>query len=354
MNPLNSNKLSHQCNIFKNSTYFSLEKTKFSVSEKNSVYHVKKSQILKNVTSASSFCPTENYPIQTKLNCSVQKTNSLKFPNDNKVLYESRPPAPPLGSGGCPPPTLGLQTITKKAEKKLKVNPKPDDIAVKESTTKKYKVPLISTSNNDQDIIVNLGPECVGGHDLRSGLVAVSKKAEIIPGGGGVGQESEGEKFIKIVNQKNPPSSLNGQNFKVPLRSTSKNQKFNNETSISKNTALNKLSLSLNNTPEQNNLSQLCDHDHTYAKNPLKKSKKVNSKVDSSAVKKGSTKNLKVPLRSASNNLKKNNVNSMGKNIVLNKLKFFSLNVGGLKSKMISEDFEEQLNVFDIVCLLEI
>ena len=168
-----------------------------------------------------------------------------------------------------------------------------------------------------------------------------------------MGQESEGEKFIKSVNQKNPPLSLNGQNFKIPLKSTSKNQKFINETSISKNTALNKPSLSPIKTPEQNYLSRLCNHDHTYAKNPLKL-KKVNSKVDSSAVKKASTKNLKVPLRSASNNLKKNNVNSMGKNIVLNKLKFFSLNVGGLKSKMISEDFEEQLNVFDIVCLLEI
>ena len=28
--------------------------------------------------------------------------------------------------------------------------------------------------------------------------------------------------------------------------------------------------------------------------------------------------------------------------------------MGGLKSKMISEDFEEKLNSFDIVCLLEI
>ena len=30
------------------------------------------------------------------------------------------------------------------------------------------------------------------------------------------------------------------------------------------------------------------------------------------------------------------------------------LNVGGLKSKLISEDFEEEINSFDVVCLLEI
>ena len=40
--------------------------------------------------------------------------------------------------------------------------------------------------------------------------------------------------------------------------------------------------------------------------------------------------------------------------IKCDKLKFYTLNVGGLKGKLISEDFEEEIESFDIVCLLEI
>ena len=36
------------------------------------------------------------------------------------------------------------------------------------------------------------------------------------------------------------------------------------------------------------------------------------------------------------------------------KIKFFCLNVGGLKSKLISEDLKEQILEYDIVCSLEI
>ena len=35
-------------------------------------------------------------------------------------------------------------------------------------------------------------------------------------------------------------------------------------------------------------------------------------------------------------------------------LKFFSLNVGGLKQKLIAQDFGEEINLYDIACLSEI
>ena len=41
-------------------------------------------------------------------------------------------------------------------------------------------------------------------------------------------------------------------------------------------------------------------------------------------------------------------------NIKASKIKFFCLNVGGLKSKLISEDFKEVILEYDIVCLLEV
>ena len=102
----------------------------------------------------------------------------------------------------------------------------------------------------------------------------------------------------------------------------------------------------VNNISKTNYLILECEHDHTYAKKELK------SKAE--CPKKRLIKNLKAPLRSTSKNQKHKNATSMGKNTLPNKLKFLSLNVGGFKSKMISGDFEDKLNCFDIICLLEI
>ena len=289
--------------------YFSLEKSKLSVAEKSTNLG-KKSQILRNISLSSSICSLETYPIRTKLNCNTQKTKPLNFPKNNNVLYESKTTAPLLGGGGCPSPALGLQTVTKIAEEKIrKVNSKPDPAADKKSTTKSLKVPLKSTSKNDKGIIVGT----LGGGEgdyLKSGLEAVSKKVETNPCRGGEEQKSEQEIFIKGMIQNKRPLFPKDQNIKVPLTSSSKKQKLNNATSTGKNTVLNKPPLSLNDhdiivdTSEHNYLSVLRDHDHTYAKNPLK-SRKVYSKADASAVKKVSTKNLKVPLRSTSKNQNK-------------------------------------------------
>ena len=47
--------------------------------------------------------------------------------------------------------------------------------------------------------------------------------------------------------------------------------------------------------------------------------------------------------------------NTFPKNILnCHKIKILGLNVGGLKSKLYFEDFEEEINSFDIICLLEV
>ena len=80
-------------------------------------------------------------------------------------------------------------------------------------------------------------------------------------------------------------------------------------------------------------------HDHTYAKK-ISNAKRNPGKRD--GVKKAGSKNIKIkPI--------------CPKNISnCHKIKILGLNVGGLKSKLYFEDFEEEINSFDIICLLEV
>ena len=103
-----------------------------------------------------------------------------------------------------------------------------------------------------------------------------------------------------------------------------------------------------NKTLKPTNFLLPCEHDHTYAKKKLgetvvkKKSQKRNMH------KKVAMENSKhkKPVAKTETNL--------GHKANLKNLKFYTLNVGGLKTKMNFEDFYEEITAFDIVCLLEI
>ena len=90
-----------------------------------------------------------------------------------------------------------------------------------------------------------------------------------------------------------------------------------------------------------------CEHDHTYAK----------KKVGQTLVKKNTQKGKmqkKVALENSKHRVFAENGINLGLKANFNNLKFDTLNVGGLKSKIKFEDFQEEINSFDIVCLLEI
>ena len=62
----------------------------------------------------------------------------------------------------------------------------------------------------------------------------------------------------------------------------------------------------------------------------------------------------KVALENSKHRVFAENGINLGLKANFNNLKFYTLNVGGLKSKIKFEDFQEEINSFDIVCLLEI
>ena len=101
------------------------------------------------------------------------------------------------------------------------------------------------------------------------------------------------------------------------------------------------------------------EHDHTYAKNNTVSLKKqgANLKKQATNLKKhaGNQKNQENAFEKTLEFQKGHNEKLWEpKNAKNHKIKFFCLNVGGLKSKLIAEDFKEVILEYDIVCLLEI
>ena len=107
--------------------------------------------------------------------------------------------------------------------------------------------------------------------------------------------------------------------------------------------------------PEMENHLAKVNHDHTYAKNATKILKNALSLKKYASNRNNLSACNKIQKKGVVVNRGKNfehSLETQSENAC--KIKFFCLNVGGLKSKLITEDLKEVILEYDIVCFLEI